>query len=118
VGLLLTVPGDAVVVPAGQIPVLPCDTYSAHAMYPASGYIDSVQATWTFPKDITCPVSGGNPRVAMWVGTWGDTASINDGTAWQARITTPSWNYFEYVMRAGRNGLQLASNSALVYSTR
>ena len=70
------------------------------------------------PKDITCPVSGGNPRVAMWVGTWGDTTSINDGTAWQARITRPSWNYFEYVMRAGRNRPQLASNSALVYHAR
>jgi hypothetical protein len=88
--LLAIVPADSVTVPSGQIPMLPYDSYSAYAMSPANGYINHVQAAWTIPRDIVCPALGGGPRVAIRVGTWGDTSSINDGTAWLPQIGTDS----------------------------
>lgn len=68
--------------------VLPYDNYAGYSAYPSNGYVRKIQAVWSVPS-ITCP-SVGVPRTAAWVGMWGDTTSINNGTAWLPQTGTVS----------------------------
>jgi hypothetical protein len=59
--------------------------------------VGKVQASWNVPNigqlfDTTCPVIG-YPRAGTWVGMWGGTSSINNGTAYLPQIGTVSQCY-------------------------
>jgi Peptidase A4 family len=71
-----------------SIKTLPYDNYAGYAAYPSVGYVMKVQAIWSVPS-ISCPLLG-LPRAAAWVGMWGGTTSINNGTAWLPQIGTVS----------------------------
>ena len=73
---------------------LPYGNYAGYSAYPANGSVGKVQASWNVPNigrlfHTTCPVIG-FPRAGAWVGMWGGTSSINNGTAYLPQIGTVS----------------------------
>jgi hypothetical protein len=88
---LLAAPAQAKTVPPSKTSTLPQDIWSGYSAYPASGYVDNVEASWRIPLKVNCPPVGA-PRVAVWVGMWGGLSSIRakPQTAWLPQIGTVS----------------------------
>lgn len=88
---LLAAPAQAGTIPPGKTPTLTQDIWSGYSAYPASGYINYVEASWKIPLKVDCPALGA-PRVAVWVGMWGGLSSIRakPQTAWLPQIGTVS----------------------------
>jgi serine/threonine protein kinase len=75
-------------VSSGAITTVDNEHLSGYSVYPESGTLTSVQASWHIPA-VTCPATG-TPRVVVWTGMWGTPASQQAGTAWLPRIGTES----------------------------
>jgi hypothetical protein len=99
--------------------------YAGYSAYPISGYVTNVEGTWTVPP-VNCS-SAPNARVAVWVGMWGGTTSIQYSTAWLPQIGTVSQCYdgqpyyfliweMESLVPGGGNGAQDGYTSGTYYN--